>query len=334
MRKITILTPHRFMLSSLAIPLDTFKGAGMYWNILNDRAPEPLFDVKTVSVDGNPVQTYDGLELKPDASIAEVDDSDTILIPPSDASEVLEPETVSWLREAHAKGADIASICLGAFLLAKTGLLNGKNATTHWGYANRFRKEFPKVRLKQGEIITDEGNLLCSGGANAGGDLALYLIARYQGKEVADQTARVMVMDGDRRSQSPYLMYRFDKNHGDKPILTTQIWLEEHFSENVTVSLLADKVGMSRRTFERRFKQATGESPRRYIQRIRVEKAKRLLQEGSMTFDEITYVVGYEDSSTFSRVFKENAGLSPLGYKRKYSLMDAFSSQSPSSLTA
>jgi transcriptional regulator GlxA family with amidase domain len=298
MRKITILTPHRFMLSSLAIPLDAFKGAGVYWNILNGKEPAPLFKVSTVSVDGNPVQTYDGLELKPDASIRDVDDSETILIPPSDASESLEPEVVSWLLEAHARGAHIATICLGAFLLAKTGLLDGRTATTHWGYANRFRREFPSVRLRPDEIITDEGNLLCAGGANAGGDLSLYLIAKYAGWDVAHQTARVMLMDADRVSQSPYSTFRFDKSHGDAQILDIQFWLEENFNEEVTVDQLASRVGMSRRTFERRFKDITGDSPRRSIQRIRVEKAKQFLEQGGRTFDEITYLVGYEDSST------------------------------------
>ena len=320
MRKITILAPHRFMLSSLAIPLDAFKGAGVYWNILNDRDPKPLFDVKTVSVDGKPVQTYDGLELKPDTSIRDVDDSETILVPPSDASESLRPEEESWLKNAHERGAHIASICLGAFLLAKTGLLDFKDATTHWGYAQRFRKEFPNVRLKPDRIITDEGNLLCSGGANAGGDLALYLIARYAGRKVAHQTARVMLMDGDRKSQSPYLQHRFNRTHGDREIVDIQIWLEDHFSEGITVDQIASRAGMSRRTLERRFRNATGESPRRYLQRIRVESAKQFLEEGEMTFDEITYMVGYEDSSTFSRVFKKNTGLSPILYKRKYEL--------------
>ncbi len=317
MRKITILVPDRFMLSSLAIPFDAFKGAGVYWNILNDKDPVPLFDVKTVSLDGNPVQTYDGLELKPDASIWDVGDSETILVPPSDASKTLEPEVVSWLLDAHGRGADIASICLGAFLLAKTGLLDYKDATTHWGYANRFRKEFPRVRLKPGEIITDEGNLLTSGGANAGGDLSLYLITRYVGKDVAHQTARVMLMDTDRQMQSPYLVFRSDKTHGDRDIIDIQNWLEEHFSEDVTVESLALRARMSRRTFERRFRDATGESPRQYIQHVRVEKAKQLLQDSNMTFDEITYNVGYEDSSTFSRVFKKNTGLSPGLYKHR-----------------
>ncbi len=319
MRKITILTPNRFMLSSLAIPFDVFKGAGVYWNILNDKGPAPFFDVKTVSVDGKPVVTYDGLELKPDASIRDVDDSDTILVPPSDASEILEPEVVSWLIDAHERGADIASICLGAFLLARTGLLDYKDATTHWGYANRFRKEFPKVKLKPDEIITDEGNILCSGGANAGGDLSLYLISRYVSREVAQQTARVMIMDSDRNLQSPYLVRRSDKSHGDKEIVDTQGWLEDHFNEDVTVDQLATRVRMTRRTFERRFREATGESPRHYIQHLRVERAKRFLLDGGMTFDEITYSVGYEDSSTFSRVFKKNTGLSPNSYKRKFS---------------
>lgn len=321
MRNITILMPHKFMLSSLAIPFDVFKGAGVYWNILNDKTPEPLFEVKTASVNGDPVQTYDGLEVKPDASIDDVSDSETIIIPPSDAGEILEPEVVSWLLDAHAKGTHIATICLGSFLLARTGLLDYKNATTHWGYANRFRKEFPRVRLVSDRIITDEGNLFCSGGANSGGDLALYLIAKYTSEEVARQTAKVMVMDTDRSSQSPYSVYRLDKSHGDRSVLDLQTWLEEHFNEEVTVDMLATREGMSRRTLERRFKNATGESPKRYVQRIRVEKAKQLLQESGMTFDEITYLVGYEDSSTFSRVFKEYTGLSPILYKRRFNLV-------------
>ncbi|KPA09141.1 AraC family transcriptional regulator [Candidatus Magnetomorum sp. HK-1] len=320
MRKITIFLTENAMLSSLAIPLDVFKAAGVFWNMLYEKKTTPLFDVKIATIDGKPVKTYFGHELKPDISIQDADKSDTIIIPPSDASDILEPKAVSWLIESYEKGAHIASICLGAFLLAQTGLLENKTATTHWGYMNRFRKQFPKIKLKPEKLITDEGDIFTAGGANAGGDLALYLIAKYAGKEAAFQTARIMVMDMDRKSQSPYLLFRFEKIHGDKDVLNVQNWLEKNFNNEVSVALLADKAGMSRRTFERRFKKATGDSPLQYLQRIRIENAKQLLERGGKTFDEITYMVGYEDSSTFSRFFKKTTGLSPVLYKKKYSI--------------
>ena len=318
MRKITIFLHNNVMLSALAIPLDVFNAAGVFWNMLNEKAPTPFFNVKTASIDGKPVKTYFGHELKPDASIQDSADSDTIIIPPSDADETLAPDVLSWLMQSHETGAHIASFCLGTFLLAQTGLLDNKSATTHWGYLNRFRKQYPRVNVKPHKLITDEGDLFTAGGANAGGDLSLYLIAKYAGKEAAFQTARIMVMDMDRKSQSPYLLFRFEKVHGDKDVLDIQNWLEKNFQDEIKVDLLADKAGMSRRTFERRFKNATGDSPLRYLQRIRIENAKQLLEKGGKTFDEITYLVGYEDSSTFSRIFKKTTGLSPYLYKKKY----------------
>lgn len=319
MRRVTIFISENVTLSSIGIPLDVFNATGVFWNMLNESEPTPFFDVRTASIDGNPIKTYFGHEIKPDLSIQDAGGSDTIIIPPADATDILAPEVISWLIESHKRGAHIASVCLGAFLLAQTGLLDNKRATTHWGYENLFRKQFPRVKLEPEKLITDEGDLFTSGGANAGGDLALYLIAKYAGKEAAYQTARIMVMDADRVSQSPYSTFRFDKSHGDTQILDIQLWLEQNFNKDVTVNQLAEKAGMSRRTFERRFKDITGDSPRRCIQRIRVEKAKQFLEMGGKTFDEITCLVGYEDSSTFSRVFKKSTGLSPNLYKRKYS---------------
>ena len=319
MRKITIFLPENVMLSTLAIPLDVFKAAGVFWNILNEKAVQPFFDVKLATLDGRPVKTYFGHEIVPDTSIREAGDSDTIIIPPSEAADILAPEVISWLVSSYEKGAHIASICLGAFLLAQTGLLDNKNATTHWGYVNRFKKQFPRVNVKPDKLITDDGDIFTAGGANSGGDLALYLVAKYAGKEAAFQTARTMVMDMDRKSQSPYLLFRFEKVHGDEEVLNIQNWLEKNFNGEISVGQLADKAGMSRRTFERRFKNATGDSPLRYLQRVRIETAKGLLERGGKTFDEITYMVGYEDSSTFSRVFKKTTGLSPVLYRKKYS---------------
>lgn len=294
--------------------------AGIFWNSLFKMPPKPLFNTKTVTIDGNVVQTVDGLEIKPDASIHDAVDSDTIIIAPTaDPLEVPSLEAIPWLRKSHARGAHIASICTGAFLLAKTGLLNHKTATTHWGFVKAFKRFYPEVILQPEKMITDEGDLFCSGGANAGGDLCLYLLGKYSGKEAAFQTARALLMDMDRKSQSPYSVFHSEKTHGDEKIATIQDWIENQYNKKIRVILLAQKAGMSRRTFERRFKNATGDSPLQYLQMVRIEKAKQLLEKGHITFDEITYHVGYEDSSTFSKIFKDRTGLSPNSYKKKYS---------------
>ncbi|MCP4020573.1 MAG: helix-turn-helix domain-containing protein [Desulfobacteraceae bacterium] len=320
MRKLIFFIPDKVPLSALAIPLDVFLATGVFWNLIFEKAPTPFFDVKTVSLDGNPITTVDGLAIKPDASIYDINDSDTIIItPPADLFQNFD-EVIPWLIKSHENGTHIASFCTGAFILAQTGLLNGKTATTHWGFVKQFEQLYPRVNLTPQKLITDEGDLFCSGGANAGGDLALYLVAKYFGKEVAFQTARALLMDMDRKSQSPYLIFRFEKAHGDKEILDVQDFLESNFNAEIRVDLLAEKARMSRRTFERRFKNATGDSPLRYLQRVRIENAKNLLEKGQKTFDEITYHVGYGDSSTFSRIFKKTTGLSPNLYKKKYSL--------------
>ncbi len=319
MRNITIFLPENVPLSSFALSLDIFNSAGVFWNTLFKKPPEPLFVTKTVTIDGQPVKTVDGLEIKPNAAMADTVDGDTIIIASTaDPLAFPSPDAIPWLKQAHARGAHIASICTGAFVLAQTGLLNYKTATTHWGFSRLFRKLYPKVILKPEKMITDEGDLFCSGGANAGGDLALYLVGKYAGQEVARQTARVLLMDLDRKSQAPYLIFRYEKSHGDDTIVTIQDWIEKHYSREIRVDGLAQKAGMSRRTFERRFKKATGDSPLQYLQMVRIETAKQLIERGRKTFDEITYQVGYEDSSTFSRVFKNRTGLSPNSYRKKY----------------
>ena len=318
MRKIAIYLPDRVMLSSFAIPLDVFKSAGVFWNMLQEKEPTPFFDVKTVSVDGGPVRTWDGIEVKPDGSIDDADETETILIPPSDATETLPEKTVSWIQKCRKNGAHIGTICLGAFLLAKTGILNNKRATTHWGYVNRLRQQFPRIKVEPDQLIIDNGDIFCSGGSNAGGDLALYLVAKYAGEQVASQTARMMLMDSDRRHQSTYSVMQLEKHQVGKEVAQVQNWLDDHYNKEITVDLLAEKARMSRRTFERHFKNATGNSPRRYLQLVRVENAKQLLEYSDSTFDEITYLVGYEDSSTFSRMFKKTTGLSPNSYRKKY----------------
>jgi transcriptional regulator GlxA family with amidase domain len=182
--------------------------------------------------------------------------------------------------------------------LAETGLLDGKTATTHWGFADQFRKRYPRIELKT--------------------DLSLYLVEKYCGQEVALQSSKSIVADIGRTTQAPYAIFEFQKDHQDQRILSVQQWIEDHFAQNFNYDQLAHTCAMSRRTFERRFKTATGDTPLIYQQRIRVEAAKRILENGDQSFDEITYAVGYEDSSSFRKLFLKQTGLRPSEYRKKF----------------
>lgn len=321
MKEIVILAFEGTPLSSIALPADIFLAAGVFWNRLFGLPEEPRFRVRIATLNGDPVRCHKTVSITPDCALADIGLPDLLIVSPLiDLHSPLLHSTAmhDMLRDLHSQGVHLASICTGAFLIAATGLLNGKKATTHWGLAKFFAKRYPQVILAAGQIVTDEGNLLCSGGANAGADLALHLVRRYCGNETAHRCARALLLDPERVSQAPYEVFSSARNHGDEEILTVQKWLEEHFREEIKIDDLAGKAAMGRRTFERRFKNATGDSPLHYLQRIRVEKAKYLLENGRETFDIITARVGYEDPSTFRRIFQKSTGLQPGSYREKF----------------
>jgi len=210
----------------------------------------------------------------------------------------------------------VASICTGVFLLAETGLLDGKSATLHWGFTQMFRKRYPRVNLDQDQMFIDHGRLYCSAGVNAGMDLSLYLVEKFCGRQYAVESAKTMVLDLGRELQTPYRRFLFAKDHGDPSIIKAQKWIEQHHTQSIDYDRLARKFRMSRRSLERRFKQATGVTPLGYLQQLRVETAKRQLEEGTQTFNEITYQVGYEDISFFRKVFVRLTGLRPKEYQQ------------------
>jgi transcriptional regulator GlxA family with amidase domain len=229
---------------------------------------------------------------------------------------------VGWLSDHYRKGAAIAGVCTGTFVLAETGLLDGKTATTHWGYVDEFRKRYPKINLKPERMVTDEGDLFCSGASNACLDLSLYLVEKYCGHEIAVQCAKSMVIDMGRTSQTPYTsVMDFQKHHADPVVLASQKYLEENFSCSVDLEQIACLHHVSRRTFERRFKAATGDSPLTYVQRIRIEAAKRDLESEVLNADEIAHRVGYEDAGFFRKLFKQSTGLTPKEYRGKFRCM-------------
>jgi transcriptional regulator GlxA family with amidase domain len=319
MKHITILALEGTIASTVTGPADIFSLAGVLWNRIRGVRPEPNFKVVIASVEGGPVTSVNGVVIQPHLSTGDVKKTDLILISAEDlaALDAASRKTTPWLLKHHESGATLASVCTGAFLLAETGLLNGKRATTHWGFAELFRKRYPQVDLRPESLITDEGSLLCGGGAFSYFDLSLYLVERYCGFEIAAQCGKSLLLDLGRTSQVPYAIFEYQKHHCDEQVLAAQTFIEKNYSSEMNVDGLADEVGMSPRNFKRRFRKATGDSPLAYLQRYRVEAAKRLLENTPLSIAEVCYRVGYEDLGFFRRIFKRHVGINPFEYRQR-----------------
>jgi transcriptional regulator GlxA family with amidase domain len=288
---------------------------------VNHSPPTPYFDVTIASADGEAIRSVNNVYIQPHCSIADIKQTDLIIISSATyIDKILEknPELIPWIRRHYEKGAHVASICTGVFLLAETGLLNGKSATLHWGFTNTFRKRYPRVELEQDRMFIDHGRLYCSAGVSAGLDLTLYLVEKFCGRRAAVVSAKTMVLNMGRERQTPYEYFLTPIDHGDPLIAKAQKWMEQHQTEQIDYERLARKFRISRRSLERRFKQAVGVTPLVYLQKLRVEFAKRLLEEGSQTFNEITYQVGYEDISFFRKIFIRLTGLRPKEYQQRF----------------
>jgi len=322
MKKVVILAAENCVLSTVASPMDMFLQVGTLWNLTMGEHPEPKFEVKIATSDGQAVMALNQVPVVPHCSMHDITDVDLVIIPSQsfflDAQSEAHVERVEWLKMMHQKGTDLASICTGAFTLASTGLLDGRSATTHWGMAKQFRKTFPSVDLRTDLMVTDEGRLFCGGGVTADLNLSLYLIKKYCGREIALQSARCMLVDLDRISQAPFAVFNPEKNHSDSEILKTQEWIEENYRNSVNLEVLAEKIGMSLRQFNRRFKSATGETGIKYLQLVRVEAAKTDLIYTNRSFEEISQNVGYENVSFFRRVFMSSTSVTPAVYRQKF----------------
>ncbi len=321
MKKITMLAFDDAAATTITGPMDVFQLTGTIWNRLHGNAPAPYFTVEAVSPTGDPVRCTNGLSIGVSRAMDEVEETDLIIISAMvEIEQNLEKQkaVIPWLQKQYAKGSQIAAVCMGTFVLAETGLLDGKIATTHWGVIDKFKKRFPEVQLKPEQLFTDACDLYCSGAFSSSIDLSIYLVEKFFGREVAVQTAKVLVHDIGRISQAPYTPFNFQRNHHDKAILHSQRLMEEHFADHFDIARLAAEQGIGRRTFERRFKTATGDSPLHYLQRVRVEKAKKILESELKTLDEISYQVGYEDSNFFKKVFVKHTGLKPTEYRAKF----------------
>ena len=302
--------------------MDIFNMSGVTWNRLKHKPRDYHFDVRLVSVDGESINCMGDVNLKMHGSIDDVTDADLILIPtlagnPEKTME-LNHLVIPWLKHHYDKGADIAGFSTGAYFLAEAGILDNKQATTHWGFAEPFQKRYPKVNLTPEQLITADGNVFCAGGTVACLDLCLLFLERYLGNEYASETASSAVVDAVRNSTLAYDLARSKKYHQDEDVLAIQSWLEEHYSELINLENLSEQFNMSTRTFKRRFKLATGETPLVYLQSLRIEAAKKKLELGSASIEKISEEIGYEDMAFFSKLFKRLTGMSPTHYRKKF----------------
>jgi transcriptional regulator GlxA family with amidase domain len=311
-------------MTSISGSIDAFAIANLWYQLgsKHREACAPLFCWDIVTTNGEPVQGYGRVAIQPHGSIHDVDSTDFILIPgflpPLEFIGNIPTELKTWLRYWHNKKTLIGATCTGTFLLAETGLLDGKIATTNWSFARYFQKLYPKVRLKPERILTEDGGLICSGATTSFLDLCLYLIEKFGSDELSARCSKSLLIEPSRRSQSPYFIFDYQKNHADKKVLEAQIHMEEKFTANISVEALASNLGFSPRHFKRRFKSATGDSPLTYLQRIRIEAAKQKLESTMDSVNEITWQVGYEDSNSFRRLFKKYTGLSPREYRDRF----------------
>lgn len=312
---LTLLFADQCSAASATTALELLTAANLF-------AGEPIFDVVTASLDGAPVRTLRGQTLQPELALADISRTDLVLIPGFlfTLREALPGfgRYSAWLKRQHAQGAVLATMCTATFLLAETGLLVGTRATTHWAFADLFRRRYPDVRMDERETLCEDNGLITSGGASAAMDLLLHLIRRYGSLDLAQKCSRYLLIDNARCEQSVYVMWSMPKSHGDADILRVQNWLEEHYDQPLSIDELAPRFGFGVRNFMRRFKEATGYTPLAYLQTLRIEKAKHLLEATRMSLDSITFKVGYEDSNSFRRLFQQRVGLLPAAYRKKF----------------
>jgi transcriptional regulator GlxA family with amidase domain len=291
--------------------------------ILDDFGKARLVNVQLVGLSKQTSQRNGMFTISPDVLISDVKKTDLIIIPAihGDPKKVVDEnkEFVPWILEQYKSGAEIASFCIGSFFLANTGLLNGKPATTHWGYANEFRAMFPDVKVLDEKIMTEKDGIYTSGGAYSYLNLVLYLIEKHFGREISVIIAKSFMIDIDKTSQSPFIIFKGQKAHDDDAIKKAQEIIETNYQDKLTVDQIASMIALSRRNFERRFKKATANTVMEYIQRVKIEAAKINLESSRHNVNEVMYNVGYNDPKAFRVTFKKITGLSPIEYRNKYS---------------
>ena len=319
MKNITIIVPETAIPACIVDPRYMFTAINTF--LKNDNKPAQ-FNVQLAGL-SKKVDLNDGaISINTDVHIKDVKKTDLIIIPAisGDIKTALKlnKDFIPWIIQQYKNGAEVASLCIGAFLFASTGLLDGKTCSTHWLHVDEFKKMFPEVNVADEKIITIQNGLYTSGGATAYWSLLLYLVEKYTNREMAIRASKYFLLDISRNSQSPFIIFRGQKEHDDSEILKAQEFIEHNYQDKITIDLLSNKFSMVRRTFERRFKKATNNTVIEYMQRVKTEAAKKQLEHGRKTVNEVMYDIGYNDAKAFRDVFKKITGMSPLDYRNKY----------------
>jgi transcriptional regulator GlxA family with amidase domain len=321
---VAVLAYDNCLVSAVAGVLEIFSIAN---SLANDSAGDKFNGLSILSPDGESVLGFVGIVLQVAGSVLDTR-PDILLIPPvfGDFELLLENEPlIKRIAELGEQGTILASACAGSFLMARAGLLDGKPATTHWKLAPDFSARFKDVDLQPRRMLIDGGSYICAGGAMAWQDLALHIVARFMGRDISSACAKTLVMDSTRDVQTPYFMFEsksVDEGFADKNILRVREWMQVNYSRPANITLLAEQSGLGERTFLRRFKRATGMTPNNYLQQLRIEAARHLLEVSSKGVDEITVLVGYDNPSSFRRLFKRMTGLSPREYRSRFSRLE------------
>jgi transcriptional regulator GlxA family with amidase domain len=306
---------------------EVLSSVGVAWPALTGEAPAgPTMDVRIVACSADPFVCSIGTPIAPHASLAETSRTDSVIVSDlalaADFAPAWQWPTVSrWLRDQYCRGATICSVCTGAVLLANAGLLDGLEATTHWSAVPLFETRFPAVKLRPERILSRSGpneRIITGGGASAWEDLALYLIARFSSPAEAIRAAKVFVLGDHSEGQLLYAALTRPKRHDDGLIGDCQTWIAEHYAEPAPVARLVKRSGLNERTFKRRFRAATGYSPVHYVQTVRIEEAKQMLESTSEPVDTVASAVGYQDPAFFRRLFKRHTGVTPARYRQRF----------------
>jgi len=319
MKQVTIIVPTgNVNLSSISGSFEILSRANAYWQ---KQGHASKMEIRIAGL-AKEVPLGTGFFSIHPANIQDIKKTDLVIIPSVsyDYENVLNDNAplIQWMKKQYEGGAEIASICTGAFLLAATGLLDGKTCSTHWNAANDFRRMFPDVDLQVDKLITVEKRLYTNGGAYSFLNLILFLVEKYFDRQTAIYCSKTFQIEIERSTQSPFSIFQAQKNHGDDLIGKAQAFIEKNLSKKISFEELASKLAISRRNFDRRFIKATGNTPVEYLQRVKVEVAKSTLEKGRKSIYEVMTDVGYSDDKAFREVFKKIAGLSPLDYKAKY----------------
>ncbi|MEZ5427979.1 MAG: helix-turn-helix domain-containing protein [Pyrinomonadaceae bacterium] len=319
MKHVSILIPESAVLAAVDDPRHVFAMVNSFFE--TDGKP-PVFDIKLVGIKKEVKLHNRSFTVHADLLLDEVKKTDLIFIPAFDGpmEKALEAnrDFIPWIVRQHRRGAEVVSLCVGAFLLARTGLLDGRKCSTHWRAADDFRRMFPEVELVTDKIITEDQGIYTSGGATSYWNLLLYLVEKYTDRETAILTSKIFAIDIDRHSQSQFILFKGQNEHSDEEVKKAQKIIENGFQDKLTIDELSSKVALSRRSLERRFKKATNNTVAEYIQRVKIEAAKKSFETSGKNITEVMFDVGYSDTKSFRGTFKKLTGMTPFDYRSKY----------------